>query len=195
MAIDAAAADRQLITGAQADAAGDGVDHRPASARTTVAAFRTAGVAGLIAVLTTAGLVGWLGYRLHQSQETELRRSLFLEAGRQCALDLTTIDSANVDADMRRVLDSATGTFRQDFQQRSPILADVVRKAQSKTEGSITEAGLEFITRDSAKVLVVVAVKTSHINTADQPLRQWRMLIDLREDSGGVKVSNVRFVR
>lgn len=194
MAIDAAAAERQLTARAEGDPADGKKDQQPASRRPGVPAFRTIIAAGLIAALTTAGLGGWVAYRLHQTQQIEARRSLFLEVGRQSALNLTTIDFADVDADIQRVVDSATGAFRQDFEQRSPQLADFVRKAQSKTEGNVTEAGIESIDGDSATVLVAVSVKASDHEAPDQPLRLWRMRIDLREDAGNVKVSNVGFV-
>lgn len=193
MAIDAAAAERQLTDPAD-HPAGSGKGLQPSSSRPRLPAFRTIVAAGLIAALTTAGLGAWVAYQLHQTQQTEKQRSVFLEAGRQSALNLTTIDFADVDADIQRVVDSATGAFRQDFQQRSPQLADFVRKAQSKTEGTVTEAGLESINADSATVLVAVSVKASDHDEPDQPPRLWRMRIDLREDSGNVKVSNVGFV-
>lgn len=194
MAIDAAAAERQLTDRPEDDPTDSMEGPQAASSQRELPAFRTLIAAGLIAALTTAGLGGWIAYRVHQTQQIEARRSLFLEAGRQSALNLTTIDFADVDTDIQRVVDSATGTFREDFQQRSPQLADFVRKAQSKTEGSVTEVGIESIDGDSATVLVAVSVKASDHDTPEQPRRLWRMRIDLREDAGNVKVSNVGFV-
>ena len=96
---------------------------------------------GIAVLLTLSGLVGWLAYRTHQSQQAQEQRQLFLQVGRQGALNLTTIDYSRVDTDIQRVLDSATGAFHDDFQRESPAFAQVVKQAQSKSEGSITEAG------------------------------------------------------
>jgi Mce-associated membrane protein len=41
-------------------------------------------------VVSLAGLVGWLGFRAHQSHRAEQQRQLLLEVGRQGGLNLTT---------------------------------------------------------------------------------------------------------
>lgn len=70
---------------------------------------RLAIVAGLTVLVVLAGLGGWTGYRAYVSHRTQEERNLFLHTARQAALDLTTIDYAKADADVQRILDSATG--------------------------------------------------------------------------------------
>jgi Mce-associated membrane protein len=90
-------------------------------------------------------------------------------------------------------LDDATGKFRDDFQSRSQPLVDVVKRAQSKSQGTITEAGLESFHQDSARVLLAVAVTTTYAgNQSDS--KAWRMRIDMQKVANGVKMSNVEFV-
>jgi Mce-associated membrane protein len=144
-------------------------------------------------VLALAGLVGWLGYRAHESRQAQDKRNMFLEAGRNGALNLTTISSTEADADVQRILDSSTGTFHDDFQQRAPSFVDVVKQAQSKSQGVITEAGLQSEDGNQAQVLVAVAVNTTLAGAA-QPPRAWRMRITVQQAGGGAKVSNVAFV-
>jgi Mce-associated membrane protein len=106
---------------------------------------------------------------------------------------LTTIDYAHVDSDVQRVLDSSTGKFHDDFQSRSQPFVDVVKQAQSKSEGTITGAGLESLAGDSAQVLVAVAVKTTSAgNQLDT--KAWRMRIDVKKAGDSAKMSNVEFV-
>lgn len=148
----------------------------------------------LITVLVLGALASWLGYgayRVHQRQEQSAQ---FVAAGRQAALNLTTIDYAEVDADIKRVLDSSTGTFHDDFQKRSPAFADVVKKAQSKSEGSITAAGLESQAADQGQVLITVSVKTTLTGQPQQEPRSWRMRIGLTKVGDDVEVSDVQFV-
>lgn len=152
-------------------------------------------VAGVLIVVVLAGLVVWLGYRGYVVHQEQKRHELFLETARQSALNLTTISYTEVDADVQRILDSATGTFFDDFQKRFQPFADVVRQAQSSSVGDITAAGVEMATKDSAQVLVVVTVKTSSPAGADQQPRSWRMRIAVeRVDDAVAKVSNVEFV-
>ena len=150
------------------------------------------GVAIIVALL---GLGGWLGFRVHQDHQVQAQRNLYVQVARQTAINLTTIDYAEVDADIKRVLDSATGAFHDEFQNRSKPFVEVVKKVQSKSEGTIAEAGLLSYTKDQAQVLVAVAVKTSMAAApADQEPRRWRMRLTVDKIGDGAKVSNVEFV-
>jgi len=150
-------------------------------------------VASSVIVATLAGLAGWLGYRAYQKHEAEVQRDLFVQVARQGAINLTTIDYTHVDADVQRVLNLATGAFRDDFEQRSKPFIEVVKAAQSKSEGTVTDAGLESQRGDSAQVLVAVAVKSRTAGGEEAP-REWRMRIEVRSVGDDAKVSNVVFV-
>ena len=155
---------------------------------------RLATVFGLVTVVALAALGGWFGYQAYQSHKAQQQRELLVRIGRQGALNLTTIDWQHADADVQRILDSATGTFYDDFSHRSKPFIDVVKKAQSKSVGTITEAGLESQSGNEAQVLVAVSVKTSNIGAAEQDSRHWRMRVTVQKVGNDVKVSNVAFV-
>ncbi len=150
-------------------------------------------VASAVLVATLTGLAGWLGYRAYDKHQAQVHRDLFVQTARQGAVNLTTISYTEIDADVQRILDSATGAFREDFEKRSKPFIEVVKAAQSQSEGTITEAGLESARRDSAQVLVAVAVK-SRTAAGEQSPREWRMRIDVQAVGDGAKVSNVVFV-
>lgn len=150
-------------------------------------------VASAAVVATLAGLAGWLGYRAYEKHEAQAQRDLFVQIARQGAVNLTTINYTEVDADVQRILDLSTGAFRDDFQQRSKPFTEVVKLAQSKSEGTVTEAGLESQHGDSAQVLVAVAVK-SRTSGGEEAPREWRMRIEVQSVGDDAKVSNVVFV-
>jgi Mce-associated membrane protein len=156
--------------------------------------LRLAAAVGIVAVTALATLIGFLGFRDYQSQQAQEQRELFLQVGRQGALNLTTIDWQHADTDVQRVLDSATGAFYDDFSKRQQPFIEVVKKAQSKSTGTITEAGLESEAGDQAQVLVAVTVKTSNLGAAEQEPRAWRMRISVQKVGDEAKVSNVAFV-
>jgi len=150
-------------------------------------------LAAAAAVVLTA-VSTWLGWQLYQSREQQQQREIYLQAARQAALNLTTIDYREADADIRRVLDSTTGAFREDFQKRSQPFIDTVKQAQSTSVGSITAAGLESVSDHEAQALVAVLVKTSFNGAEQAQPRSWRMRLDVEHVGNEVKVSNVEFV-
>ena len=164
----------------------------PAKAR--MSHVRLAMIAGLVLVLALGGLSGWLGFRAYESHQADEQRNLFLQVGRQGALNLTSINFENAEGDVQRILDSATGTFYDDFQKRAQPFIDVVKQAQSKSVGTIAEAGLESTSENEADVLVAVTVKTSNAGAPEQEPRAWRMRISVQKVGDEAKVSNVEFV-
>jgi len=155
---------------------------------------RTALTLALVIATVISGLAGWLGYRSVESRRAQQEYNVFLQVGRQGALNLTTISYTQADADVQRILSGATGSFYDDFQKRAPAFVDVVKQAQSKSEGAVTEAGVESTQGDRAQVLVAVTVKTSTAGVDEPRPRLWRMRIGVQKTSQGAKVSDVAFV-
>jgi Mce-associated membrane protein len=177
---------------ADSDSPDDAEKDEDAKQRTSP--VRLATLVGLVAVLALGGVVGWLGFKDYQWRQERELREMYLRVGRQVAINLTTIDWQSVNNDIQRILDSATGPFYDDFSKRSQPFIDVVKKVQSKSVGSVTEAGLESVSGNEARVLVAVSVKTSTLGATDQAPRAWRMRIDVQKVDDGAKVSNVLFV-
>jgi Mce-associated membrane protein len=177
----------EVMSAAHSDAADD-------EAATKRSHVRLAMVIGLAIVAALAGTVGWLGFRANQSHQAQAQRQMYLQVGRQGALNLTTIDWQHAEGDVQRVLDSATGQFYDQFSQRKQPFIDVVKKAQSKSVGTITEAGVESDSGDKAQVLVAVSIKTTNLGAADESPREWRMRITVEKSGAEAKISKVAFV-
>jgi Mce-associated membrane protein len=178
----------------QTDADGAEASEGAASARRFMSTVRLATVVGLVTLVSLTGLVGWLGWRGYQAQQAARQREMLVQIARQGALNLTTIDWQHADNDVRRILDTATGPFYDDFSSRSQPFIEVVKKAQSKSVGTVTAAGLESQSGDEAQVMVALSVKSSNLGDAEQEPRNWRMRISVQKLGDQVKVSNVAFV-
>src|ERR1700739_4293040 len=172
---------------------GSAGDASPGPAAVQPKRIRAALPVAVLVCIASAALAGWLGFRAWQAHELSAAHARWVQVARQGALNLTTIDYTRVDADVQRILDSSTGRFRDDFQNRSQPFVDVVKQAQSKSEGTITEAALESSNADGAQVLVSLAVKTWAAGT-QQDIKSWRMRIQVENAGDGAKVSNVEFV-
>jgi Mce-associated membrane protein len=152
-------------------------------------------IGGLLVVAALAGLTGWLGVQAYQASRTERLEQLFIRAGRQGAVNLTSIDYEHADADVQRILDSTTGKFYDDFVQRAQPFAETAKQAQSRSVGTVTEAGLETMAADEGRVLVTVNVQASN-RGAQQPLKVWRMRVTVKKVADDqAKVSRVEFVQ
>ena len=211
MADDAAAPDGELSDSAATEETSSATEPESAASETPEAAAVTDGVTDVdednadydevatdeeaaAPAKTRVSHLRWLGFRTYQSHQADEQQKLFLQVGRQGALNLTTIDFQHADADVQRILDSATGTFYDDFDKRSKPFIEVVKQAQSKSVGSIAEAGLESESDNGAQVLVAVTVKTSNAGAPEQAPRAWRMRISVQKVGDEAKVSNVEFV-
>ena len=155
---------------------------------------RDALIIGLVAVVALGGLCGWLGYRAYQARQAQQLQQQLVQVGRQGAINLTTIDFQHAEADVQRILDSATDQFYDDFAKRSQPFIDVVKQAQSKSVGTVTEAGLESVSGNEGQVLVAVTVQTSNRGATEQQPRSWRMRLTVKKAGDEAKVSKVEFV-
>ncbi|MDI9896857.1 hypothetical protein QM797_19225 [Rhodococcus sp. IEGM 1381] len=122
------------------------------------------------------------------------RDQRYLQAARQSVLDLTTISAATVDDDVARVLERSTGSFREQFDQRSDDFVSVVQQANVQATGAITEAGIENADDNTASVLVAATSNVSNSSGAQQESRVWRLRISLENDGQTILVSDVEFV-
>ncbi|WP_210419612.1 Mce protein [Mycolicibacterium sp. ELW1] len=171
------------------------VEDTPPASKPARSHVRLALIVGIVVVVALGGLTGWLGYRAYDVRKTNQLQDLLVGVGRQGAINLTTIDAAEVDKDVQRILDSATDQFYDDFTKRSQPFIEVVKQAQSKSVGTVTEAGLESMSGGEGQVLVAVTVVTSNRGAENQQPRSWRMRLTVKKTGNDeAKVSKVEFV-
>jgi Mce-associated membrane protein len=201
MAIDVAATDRQLSTDPVKpdDAPDTSGESEPESNADEVrtpplrSVKRWTLIATTVIIIALAALVTWWGFQLCDAVRQQHERAQFVQVARQGAINLTTIDWQHADNDVKRILDSATGPFREDFQGRSGPFLEVVKQVKAQSTGTVSEAGLESLQGGVAKVLVAVAVKSTTSGAPTDP-RLWRMRISVQKADGADKVCNVEFV-
>ena len=149
-------------------------------------------IAGALVILIA--VTGWLGWQDIQIRRAEHLRDAMVQAGRDGVVALTTIDHEQVDEDVQRILDSSTGKFRDDFAQRADSFTEGARKAQSKSVGTVSEAGVESVDGDRGRVLVTLIVMTSNRGAPEQQPKVWRTRVTVDKDDGVYKVAAVEFI-
>src|ERR1700727_4029478 len=155
---------------------------------------RVALIAGLIAGVFLAALVGRLCFPTYQAQDREGQRERFVHAAADVAVNLSTVDYQHADADAQRILNLATGRFADSFARRKQSYIDAAKQTRWRSLGEVTDAGLESMTGDQGRVLVAVTVKSGNPAQAEQEPRFLRMRITVQKVGAGAKVSDVAFV-
>ncbi len=156
---------------------------------------RRALIGGIAVSVLLAILFGWFGQQAYRDHTADRTRQQFLEAAKQGAINLTSVDYVRAEADVQRILDTSTGQFRADFKARSIAFIDVVKKAESKSFGTVNEAAVESVDGRSGQVLVAIAVRTTTRGVPETQPRYWRMRLTVTKDGDVAKVSKVDFVR
>jgi Mce-associated membrane protein len=160
-------------------------------------------VSGLSRLLTAAATVAICGLLLasglmlwhHHTVLTERQRSAaYTAAAKQGVINLTSLDFNKAKEDVQRVLDSATGEFRDDFQRRADDFTSVVKDSKAVTEGSVVATAVESMGKDSAVVLVLANERVTNSAGAKDDPRAFRFRVSVIRDGDQLKISKVEFV-
>src|SRR5690349_18432994 len=93
-------------------------------------------------LLVAAGFAATLGRATWQDTRSEDDRAAALAAGRQIAVNFVTLNAASFDADTRRVLDEATGSFKKEYESTLAQLKPVVTANHTDSRVERAEAAL-----------------------------------------------------
>ena len=151
-------------------------------------------LAALTVVLAVAAIL--LAVQLRGYTRIDGARAAAVTAAKQSALNLTSIDTRNFDADVKRVADTATGAFLADFQQRvqDKGFRDALTQSKVISEGRIVDAGLVRSDSRNATVLVVIDTTVRNTATPNGRVNPYRMQLELELRGGRWLTSDLQFV-
>ena len=150
-------------------------------------------VLSVLGLLLMAALVA-LGVQLRAYAQVDAQRERAVQAAQQSALNLTSIDREDFAADVQRVLDGATGSFRSDFEARSKELAQVLEQNQVSSEGKVIDAGLVRFDDRNATALVVVDSNVKNVAVPEGRVNTYRMRLTLERQGDRWLTSMLEFV-
>ncbi len=164
---------------------------------------RVAGLSGLgmplaaatiVAICALLGASGWMLWHHHTVLAERQRSAAYVAAARQGVINLTSLDFNNAKEDVQRVLDSATGEFKDDFQRRADDFASVVKDSKAVTQGSVRATAVESMSKDSAVVLVLANERITNSAGAKDDPRAFRFRATVVRDGDQLKISKVEYV-
>jgi Mce-associated membrane protein len=154
-----------------------------------------AAVTGVILIICFTGASVYMVLQHRDTTRQQQREAAFVAGAKQGVLNMISLDFNKAKADVQRVIDSSTGQFKDDFQQRANDFIAVVTQSKAITEGTVNAAAIESMDRDSAVVLISATSQVTNSPPGkDEPPRIWRLRVTVSEVGGQYKMSKVEYV-
>lgn len=170
-----------------------GSDKRPDS----VAAPRWGRLVTVVASVLVVGLIAagaWLLFERQSAADRNDRREEYLQAARQTVLNLTNIQADTADADVKRLMEGATGDFKAEFEGREGPFVEVVQQAGVTTTGEVLEAGIQNEDGSCTASLVASRAMVSNAEQSEPEPRDFRLRVTVCDEDGRLLASKVEFV-
>jgi Mce-associated membrane protein len=154
-------------------------------------------IAAVVALILIVAFGTASGYMLWQSRATQRDRTLTAEfnaAARQGVVNLMTVDAADADANVKRLLDSSTGKFKDDLQSAADPLTKTLASSKVTTTVSVDSTAVESMSANDGVVLVAASTEAQDPSSKDPRPARWRISVTLTREGGQLKMSQVDFV-
>lgn len=119
----------------------------------------------------------------------------YVDYGKEFAVTLMSLDYTNADKDVQRILDGATGSFRNEFDMQRADFVKTAVDSKVVTTATANSAGLESVGDGTAVVLVAATSQVSNANGAKEDPRNWRLVMTVMRIGDDYKVSKVEFAQ
>jgi Mce-associated membrane protein len=150
--------------------------------------------ATIVVICALLGASGWMAWHHHKTMQEREQSAAYISTARQGIINLTSLDFKKSKEDVQRILDSATGEFRDQFQKTAEDFASVVKDTKAVAEGSVAAAAVESRTNDSAVVLILANERVTNVAGAKDQPRTFRFRVSVVRDGDQLKLSKVEFV-
>lgn len=148
----------------------------------------------VLTLVATVALAATRGRDWWNARATQQAQADALAAGRQHAVNFTTIDYRKVDEDTNRVKAGATGEFLSSYTSQLDDLKKVIVENKSVSSVERAEAALVTGDLDSATVIVGIIAPTSNTVVPKGEKKTYRTKLGLRLVGEQWKVERLEFV-
>ena len=154
----------------------------------------TSKVAAIVLICAFVGAIGYMLWYAHHATERQQLAANFVAGAKQGVVNMTSLDFNRAKEDVQRLLDSSTGEFRDDFQQRAKDFVSVVQESKVVTQGTINATAVESMGEHSASILVAATSRITNAAGAKDEARVWRLRVTVTDEGGQYKMSKLEFV-
>jgi Mce-associated membrane protein len=134
-------------------------------------------LAGIVVVIFIAALCvsAFLGWASFQQRELTRAGQQAQQAAIAYAQILTSIDSNRVDDNFNKVLDGATGEFKDMYTQSSVQLRQLLIDNKASAHGAVVESAIQSETKNKVVVLLFVDQSVSNASVPDARIDRSRI--------------------
>jgi len=149
----------------------------------------------LVVVALLVASTTFLALTLRADRQEVALRAEAVQAARQEAINLVSIDYTKLEAGIANVLAGATGDFREQYLKGATQVRKIVTDNQVRSTANVLEAGV-VLPADPNSVTVLVVVDSTVRNKADQKgqLRHYRIQLQMAKDKGRWRASTLEFI-
>ena len=168
------------------------LQHRPRTLRE-----RLALVAALVLPLVlAAGLLAWQVVERERAEDERAEDREVVNAATALTMAWASVDHREVDAYVEEVKAGATGPFLSQFENAEPFLRQTLEDNESVQVPAIPKDGAALLERrgDQARVIVAMDARVSNKNTKRPQPRQYRLQVQLEQESGEWLVSGLEII-
>lgn len=145
----------------------------------------------VVALVVSSAVLLILRHNLRHEQTV---RQDVLNAARQQALNMVTLDARTVDRDYEQMLAGTVDPLRADLEKNRAAAREALARSKGVSSGTVTDAGLVELRSDTASAVVIVdAVQTNTVTRASLSHR-FRFQLDLTRQGERWLVANLESV-
>ena len=185
---DRAAAARARAAQLRESAAAAGRRRRPAWPAAAVV------VVAVVVIAALTGLSAAMFWQRHTADQRQQQAAAYSAAAKQGVITLMSLDFTDAKVGVQRVIDNATGKFKEEFSAQSDLLVKALEQSKVVTEVTVSEVAVESMTDHSAVVLVSAQSQAANVNDGRKQPQRFRIAVALADDAGQLKLSQVDFV-
>ncbi|WKG02926.1 Mce protein [Mycolicibacterium sp. HK-90] len=147
--------------------------------------------AGAAVLIATAGASALLGSRVWQHRQADTAANQAQATASAYAETLTTIDSGKVDENFTRILDGATGEFKDMYTQSSVQLRQLLIDNRATARGTVVDSAIKSRSTDEVEVLLFVDQSVSNSASPEPRLDRSRIRMTMKNIDGRWLASKV----
>lgn len=170
----------------------DGADEQPSTPSRRKRWLRRF-IIGAVGVLFVAALgsSGFLGWQLKQQKDVNAASRAALAAAQSYAVVLTSIDTNGVDKNFARVVDNATGEFKDMYSQSASQLRQALIDNKTMSKGIVVDSAIKSATKTKVEVLLFVDQWISNVVTPQPRMDRSRVAMTMELVDGRWLASKV----